>query len=265
MSTKRQAQVRTFSARFSPGHVIEKHCHSWSQLLFASEGVISVETDAACWVVPTSRAIWVPAGHSHSVKMHGKVYLQTVYFDSHPSNPIELSCAAYEISSLLRELIIFVCQKGIVRDDSDENRNLIEFLAFQVKKLKPISLMIPMPQDERARRLALRLIDNPGTEDSLRDLCVACRTSMRSMQRIFLQELGMPLSRWKNQVKMVHAIQLLASKKSVTHISLVLGFESASAFIFSFRQFFGISPGKYRSAQVGGSSELSTTDRTEVE
>lgn len=247
MSKTRQPQIRTFSARFSPGHVIAAHAHSWSQLLFASEGVMAVESESSCWIVPTNRGIWVPADTEHSIKMYGRVFLQTVYLQTSPKAQIELGCAAYEISSLLRELILFVCKKGIIHGDTDEHRNLIDFLTFQIKRLRPFPLMIPMPQDARARRLAMRLIENPGAEESLAELCVGFGASLRTMQRIFSEELSMPLSRWRNQVKMVHAIQLLASDKSITQIAPELGFESTSAFIYSFRQYFGISPGQYRS------------------
>ncbi len=236
-----------FGPLFS-GQSIETHNHPWSQLVFAREGVIAVESGNVCWVVPTNRAIWVPAGLSHSIKMYGRVFLQTVYFDSRVETRIDLQCAAYEISSLLRELIAFVCRKGIINSDTDEHRNLIAFLTFQVRKLRRFPLMIPMPSDQRAKRLASRLIDNPGTNQSLANLCEECGSSLRTMQRVFSQEIGMPLSRWRNQVVMVHAIQLLASDRTVTQVSLELGFESASAFIFSFRKFFGVSPGQYRSS-----------------
>jgi AraC-like DNA-binding protein len=246
MSKKRQAQIRTFSARFSPGHLIEMHSHSWSQLVYAGDGVIAVESDNACWIVPTSRAIWVPAGQKHSIKMYGKVFLQTVYFESSSETKINLPCAAYEITSLLRELMTFVCRKGIVNSDTDEHCNLIDFLTFQVRELKPFPLMVPMPRDRRAKQLASRLINHPGTGRSLADLCEECGASLRTMQRVFSKELGLPLSRWRNQVMMVHAIQLLASDRTITQVSLELGFESVSAFIFSFRKYFGVSPGQYR-------------------
>ncbi len=89
--------------------------------------------------------------------------------------------------------------------------------------------MIPMPSDQRAKRLASRLIDNLALINS----CESLRRmwfKLRTMQRVFSQEIGMPLSRWRNQVVMVHAIQLLASDRTVTQVSLELGFESASAF-----------------------------------
>lgn len=247
MSNTRHFQIRTFSARFSPGHKIEPHSHSWSQLVYASEGVIAVETPNHCWVVPTNRAIWIPAGQTHSIKMYGRAFLQTVYFESRPETEIDLPCTAYEIPSLVRELIIHVCNIGIIKSDSHEQRNLIEFLIFQVRKLTPFPPMVPMPSDPRARKLASLLIDNPGTDQSLAELCEECGTSLRTMQRVFSKGLGLPLSRWKSQVSMMHALQLLASERNITEVALELGFESVSAFIYSFRKHFGASPGQYRS------------------
>ena len=247
MSIPRQLQIRTFSARFSPGHHIEMHSHSWSQLVYASEGVIAVESQNAYWIVPTRRAIWVPAGQPHSIKMHGRAFLQTIYFESRPDIESDLPCAAYEITSLLHELIVIVCSMGIIKSDTDEHRNLIDFLTFQVRKLKPFPLMVPLPNDQRAKQLASRLIENPGTDQSLAELCEECGTSLRTMQRVFSKELGLPLSRWRNQVLMVHAIQLLATDRTITQVSLELGFESVSAFIFAFRKYIGVSPGQYRS------------------
>ena len=185
MSKTCHAQIRTLSARFSPGHVIDWHSHTWSQLVYAIEGVITVETKFACWVVPANRGIWVPAGQEHSLKMHGRVFLQTVYVE--PENIVlpDLNCAACEIPTLMHELIVHVCRIGIVNGDSDENRNLIDFLIYQLKRLSPIPLMVPMPRDERARRLALHVIDIPGSEKSLRELSGECGTSLRTMQRIF--------------------------------------------------------------------------------
>ncbi len=251
MSKTRHLQIRSFSVRFSPGHLVEPHCHTWSQLVFASEGVVTVETPDACWLVPTNRGIWVPGGTEHSVKMHGRVFLQTVYFPPQVETLSHLNCGAYEVSPLLRELIVYVCQKGIINANSEEERNLIEFFTFQVQKLNPYPMKIPMPQDERARRLATRVIENPGSEKTLPEFSDDCGASLRTMQRIFSEEVGMPLSRWRNQVKMVHAVQHLASRKSITDISLELGFESTSAFIYSFRQYFGVSPGQFRSKPCG--------------
>ncbi len=225
MSKTRHGKLRTLSARFSPGHRIDWHSHSWSQLLYATEGVVTVESRSACWVVPTHRGIWVPAGTEHLLKMHGRVFLQTVYLERHHARTADLTCSAFEISRLMHELIVHVCDLGIVSGDTEVNRTLIQFFNYQVERLSPFPLMIPMPQDERARRLAERIVDTPGSVENLETLSGEFGASLRTMQRIFTKEVGVPLARWRNQVKMVTAVQLLGNGRSVTNIAFDLGFE----------------------------------------
>jgi len=43
------------------GYVIARHQHIRSQLLYASSGVMTVETDIGVWIVPPLRAVWIPA------------------------------------------------------------------------------------------------------------------------------------------------------------------------------------------------------------
>jgi AraC-like DNA-binding protein len=154
----------------------------------------------------------------------------------------------------MHELIVHVCDLGIVNGDTKENRTLIQFFTDQVDRLSPFPLVIHMPHDERARKLAQRIVDAPGSPESLGQLSGECGASLRTMQRVFIEQVGIPLARWRNQVKMATAVQLLARGKSVTHVAFDLGFESVSAFIFSFRHYFGDSPGQYRLKQTIGNS-----------
>ena len=245
MSKTRHPKIRTLSARFSAGHCIDWHVHSWAQLIYATQGVVTVETERSCWVVPSHRGIWVPAGCQHLLRTHGKVFLQTIYLEREHARLGDTTCSAFEIPPLMHELIIHVCKLGIVSGQTLKNRNLIKFLVDQLDDLQPFPLEIPMPRDDRARKLAQLLLSHPGSEKSSSELCKACGSSLRTMQRTFSDELGMPLSRWRNQVKMVTAVQLLGTGRSVTDTAFELGFNSVSAFIFSFRKYFGEPPGKY--------------------
>jgi AraC-like DNA-binding protein len=246
MSKTRQSQLRSLSARFSPGHLVDWHSHSWSQLVYASEGVLTVETQEGCWVVPPRRAIWVPAGRCHRLQMHGRVCLQTIYLKVDLQSYGLPDCAVVNISPLVHELILHVCERGIVNGDCVENRSLIQFLTSQLQKLSALPLVVTMPRDARAQRVARRILEAHGAIYSLQDLCQTCGTSLRTMQRIFRDEVGLPLARWQHQVKMMRAVQLLEEQQSVTHVAFELGFESVSGFIQSFRNSFGESPGKYR-------------------
>lgn len=245
MSKSRQPVIRTFSVRYSAGSVISWHAHDWHQLVYASEGAITVEVKSATWLVPIRRAVWIPAKQLHQVRMHGPVYLQSIYLRRAPPTFARSECQVVNVNSLLHELLADVCRLGVLRGDSPENRCLIRFLRYQLGKMSPVGLAILLPRDPRARELAQRIIDEPGSERSLETLSRECSSSLRTMQRTFQSELGIPLGRWRNQVRMVEAVRQLSGGLSVTETAFALGFESLSAFIQSFRQYFGETPGKY--------------------
>jgi AraC-like DNA-binding protein len=55
----------------------------------------------------------------------------------------------------------------------------------------------------------------------------------------------MSLGRWRQQLRLAHALRLLAVGEPVTSVALDVGYDSPSAFVSSFRKTFGTTPGRY--------------------
>src|SRR5260370_34911918 len=72
--------VRTCAIGHSAAYTIPHHKHDWSQLIYASAGVMTVHTAHGSWVVPPERGVWVPAGVVHSIEMSSHVSMRTLYF-----------------------------------------------------------------------------------------------------------------------------------------------------------------------------------------
>lgn len=243
MSKTRQIKIRSLTAKFSSGHCIDWHSHKWIQLVFATSGVMHLQDNRNTWIVPAHRAVWIPAGVSHFVKMFGTVSMRTLYF--HPSMNVFVSdkCLAVNVSNLMRELIVHISEVGIVIPNSIEKRSLIQFTVCQAKKMEAEPLMLPMPKDRRAYNAAKSLLANPA--QSLPVVANENAASLRTLQRIFLIETGLSLGRWRSQARLFSSLPLLGEGRRVTEVSLDIGFESLSAFISAFRKFFGVTPGKY--------------------
>lgn len=64
--------IVTMAKEFPAGHLIPFHQHSRSQLLYASFGVMTVETSSGIWVVPPLRAVWIPANTRHQIDVSGQ-------------------------------------------------------------------------------------------------------------------------------------------------------------------------------------------------
>jgi hypothetical protein len=107
---RRIAQMAGGSWEFEHGYAIRQHSHREDQLLFASEGVMTVETSEGVWVVPPLRAVWIPAETAHGVSMSGRVSMRTLYFLPKLCSTLPRRCLVTNISSLLRELILHACQ-----------------------------------------------------------------------------------------------------------------------------------------------------------
>lgn len=76
--------------------------HVENQLLFASEGGMSVEAEEGIWVMPPLRAVCIPALTPHSVSMSGRVSMQTLYFSPRLCRFLPRRCLIINIFPLLR-------------------------------------------------------------------------------------------------------------------------------------------------------------------
>src|ERR1700746_3936045 len=74
-----RAHVTTLTHDYPAGDVIPLHFHDVDQLVYASRGVMTVRTEDGTWVVPTHRAVWIPAKVPHSITMSGAVAMRTLY------------------------------------------------------------------------------------------------------------------------------------------------------------------------------------------
>src|SRR5882672_12664245 len=104
------AQAATLSYEFEHGHVIPSHFHPEDQLVFASKGVMTVSTRQGIWVVPPSRAVWIPARTPHSITMSGAVSMRTLYLLPGLVRCLPANCVVLNVSPLLKELVLHACR-----------------------------------------------------------------------------------------------------------------------------------------------------------
>src|SRR5579864_4404482 len=104
--------VRTSAADLKAATILADHAHDWHQLIYVSAGLMSVATEAGCWVAPATWAIWVPAGIRHGIRFVVDSAFRTAYFrpDWTPSYPT--GCTVVSVSALLRELILRTIEIG---------------------------------------------------------------------------------------------------------------------------------------------------------
>jgi AraC-like DNA-binding protein len=237
--------VRTLAVGYSSGTVLERHSHDWAQLVYASDGVMTVQTEDGTWVVPSERAVWIPAGVVHSIAMSGKVSMRTLYIVPRLVGSMPRRCCVVAVPPLLRQLVQHVMTTGALRRTVPEQRRMAAFLVDQLRALPAAPLELMLPRDRRALRVAVRLREDPGDTTAVDEISRTAGASRRTLERIFQNETGMTLGRWRQQARLLHAMRLLAAGEPVTSTALDVGYESVSAFIAAFSSALGTTPGRY--------------------
>jgi AraC-like DNA-binding protein len=247
--------VRTLAVGYASGTVLDGHSHDWAQLVYASQGVMSVETEEGTWVVPSDRAVWIPAAIRHSITMSGRVAMRTLYLAPRLVRSLPRRCCVVTVPPLLRQLVQHVIALGMLRRNVPEHRRLAVFLLDQLRVLPAVPLELPMPRDARALRIADRLRQSPGNEAAVDAIARQAGASRRTVERIFQKETGMSLGRWRQQARLQHAMRLLARGESVTSTAFEVGYESVSAFIAAFSSALGTTPGRYYKSKPGSDEQ----------
>ena len=69
--------------------------------------------------------------------------------------------------------------------------------------------------------------------------------SKRTLSRLFTTQTRMSFQAWRQQRRLLRALELLATGDNVTAIALELGYDNTSAFIAMFRRCLGTTPARY--------------------
>ncbi|HTT21890.1 MAG TPA: helix-turn-helix transcriptional regulator [Candidatus Sulfotelmatobacter sp.] len=262
MSRKRQdvhacpslrAPVATLVYDFSPGHVIPIHFHPEDQLVCATRGVMTVRTDQGTWVVPPRRAVWIPAKIAHSIAMSGPVSMRTLYLRAGMARKLPRNCCVVNVSPLLQELILHACHFPRMNRRAKTHAHLIDLMLDQLETVQTIPLQLPRPVDPRAQSVAVILQRDPSETRSLATLCRQVGASKRTIERVFEKETNLSLGKWRQQLRLLRSLQLLAAGEKITSAALEAGYSTPSAFISMFRKALGTTPGKYF-RNAGGST-----------
>lgn len=240
--------VRGLAVTYRDGHRLDRHTHPWAQLVYAASGTMRVATPQAAWLVPPTRAIWVPGGTPHEIEMRGAVAMRTLYLAPAGDDPRLMTCRALEVAPLLRELILHIVRIGMLDGDDPAHARLEGLLTDLLAAGVTAPLVLPLPADGRARAFAERLLADPGAVAPLAQLARGAGASLRTLQRLFLAETGLSLEAWRGRVRMQQAVVSLSAGASVTEAALDAGYAGASAFIAAFKRAFGVTPGRYRAA-----------------
>lgn len=236
------------------------HHHPWAQLAFSTVGVTRLTVDGGSYLVPPSRALWIPPGITHAVTVVEDTELLTLYLHQpagrcgprveRTAEAAWRECRVLEVSDLLRALAL---QMDVTPDGQGEpaapvlarERLLTALVLDELRRAKPVRLGVAMPRDKRLRTLCEAVIDEPARHATLAAWARDSGASTRTVARLFRDQLGTSFGEWRQQVLLAKALTLAARGRPMAHIAAELGYASASAFTAMVRRTVGQPPSRF--------------------
>ncbi len=244
--------VVAYARDLRPGESIPPHSHRRAQLVHASSGVMTVTTGSGAFVVPPQRAVWMPAEVSHRIDAHGEVAMRTVYVATSAPAPLPKEVSVLQVTPLLRELILAAVAAPANYAPESRTGRLMAVLLDQLTALSVAPLALPMPRERRLATVVDGLMADPADGRTLAQWAEVSGASQRTLARLFLDQTGLSFGDWRQQRRLLKALELLATGTPVTVVAQEVGYDSASAFTVMFRRALGTVPGRYFTPPAAG-------------
>jgi transcriptional regulator GlxA family with amidase domain len=173
--------------------------------------------------------------------------------------------AVFLASDLAREVLLALTGPRNYDDTTpDYSRSarsrLVRVLVDELREAHEQPLQLPEPEDDRLHAIARMLYENPADNTSLAALGRTIGASSRTLSRLFRNELGMTFYEWRTQLRIYHALVLLADGRDTTHTAYACGWANPSGFIAAFTNIIGTTPGRYRTRSPDLRPRVATPD-----
>ena len=219
---------------------VEPDIHQFTWLDGAMLGVFA---DQEFSLIPSTQAMWIPAGTVHDIAALGPGVMYCAYLRSGVARSDFATPRRFEVNDLVKGLL-----KHLTEDIGVEAG--LRARAVLLDALERAEAAVPAlryPTHPAARAVAEGIAAEPGWRETAAVLAERRGLSPRTLRRIFLTETGMTFQQWSTAARLTAAIELLDSTTTLEDIARSVGYSSASSFVVAFGKHFGVTPGRYRS------------------
>lgn len=219
------------------------HQHRRGQLLFTQQGCTRITLDNQLCLLPPTRAAWIPAGVKHRAVMQQTVDYRSMYLSQALCLQLPDKVRVIDVSPLLRAVLESIAQAPFETDwNQGKYAHVLALCLSEMADAPAQPMLLPLPLDKRLAPLLANLEQLPP---DLQTLVTRVGASSKTIGRIFLRETGMGYQQWRQQWRLLRAIELLATGRSLGYCAFELGFASDSGLIAFFKSMTGTTPRGY--------------------
>ncbi|RKP51828.1 AraC family transcriptional regulator [Pararobbsia silviterrae] len=232
-------------ARYTAGQVVPEHAHRRGHLLYAAEGVLRVEAATGRWLVPPTAAVWLRAGVPHRLVMPVAVEVHGVFIDEHTAKGLPPVDGVFQISALLRALILELTRLDIHAPPSKRAALLGDLFMEELGLQRSLPFHLPWPSDPQIQQVCDALVHDPAHSAAGDAWAATLAMSTKTFHRRFQKSTGLTFGRWRQQMRLMSSMTLLLEGAPITQVALGSGYESHSAYAVAFKKQFGMPPSEF--------------------
>jgi AraC-like DNA-binding protein len=238
----RHMPVTALGIDYGAREEIRPHHHDVCQLIYAIQGVMVVRTAAGQWILPASRAVWMPEKIEHSIRMVGNVAMRTLYIRPSAARGLPTDCAVVGVSPLLRELILEATRVALPYEMGSRDGRLMQLLLDEIVQVQALPFSLPSTRDPRLSVIENAIRQHPDEQFTAGQWAHRLGVNPKTIHRLFLQDTGMSFGQWRQQARLLRAVEMLAQGERIIDIAIEVGYRSPTAFSTMFQRQFGCSP-----------------------
>ena len=154
-------------------------------------------------------------------------------------------CRVVLVDRLVEELLSAAASFGVAYPGGGPEERLIRVILDRLPLFQRAPLHLPSPKSAALKRITEALTEHPEDTRTLDAWSAAEGLTARTAARRFLAETGLTFGRWRQQLRLLAALERLGAGESVTAVAFAVGYEEVSSFIASFKAALGSTPAKY--------------------
>jgi AraC-like DNA-binding protein len=171
--------------------------------------------------------------------------MRTLYLEPGMATQLPPEPFVFAVSPLLRAAILrYLILEGAAPTTAPRRR-LMAVIMDEVEAAEPGPWFLPLPTDKRLRKITCALIDDPADNRKLNNFSKIAGASPRNLARLFVVHTGLTFGAWRERLRLLSAMTLLAAGMPVADVATKTGFSSPSAFIAMFKRQAGLAPGQF--------------------
>lgn len=235
-----------FRAAAVPANAIyPSHKHEGGEFVYSFKGVMEVKAAGQHFLAPPQYGIWLPPGIEHIGLNRREAGHCSLYIAADRCRRLPQTPCALSVSPLIVAMLDHLRAQPSGLAPTPENDRLLQVLVDRLAAAPCAGSYLPASTDPVLAPVLDALQAHPEDNRTLPELAAFAHTTERTLIRRCQRDLGMSLSEWRQRLRILKAMPLLAAGRSVEAVALDLGYASSSAFITMFRKLMNQTPAEF--------------------